>query len=55
MLNVFPEGKGGGDVGGRVVSWKSSYNRCSVHKGREETGEHRFGERFGVKKKKKRA
>lgn len=40
--------------GGRVVSWKSSYNRCSVHKGREETGEHRFGERFGVKKKKKK-
>lgn len=24
-----------------------------MHKGREETGEHRFGERFGVKKKKK--
>lgn len=34
VLNAFPGGKG---WGGRAVSWKSSYNRCSVHKEREET------------------
>lgn len=32
VLNAFPGGKGE-----RAVSWKSSYNRCPVHKEREET------------------